>query len=48
MTLAPWAAAGIAETEATNPETAPPASKSRRFVPVLIVAPCCSFNAIIY
>src|SRR5262249_41818170 len=48
MTPVLWAAAtGVVQTEATNPDTAAPASASRRFVSMLIIVVRRSFNATI-
>jgi hypothetical protein len=45
MTPVLWAATGVVQTEATNPDTAAPASASRRFVSMLIIVLRRSFNA---
>src|SRR5215813_5231464 len=47
MTPVLWAATGVVQTEATNPDTAAPASASRRFVSMLIIVLRRSFNATI-
>src|SRR5215472_10623141 len=47
MTPVLWAATGVVQTEATNPDTAAPASASRRFVSMLIIVVRRSFNATI-
>src|SRR5262249_13580664 len=47
MTPVLWAATGVVQTEATKPDTAAPASASRRFVSMLIIVVRRSFNATI-
>src|SRR5262249_19516304 len=47
MTPMLWAATEVVQTEATNPDTAAPASASRRFVSMLIIVVRRSFNATI-
>src|SRR5262245_26057773 len=47
MTPVLWAATGVVQTEETNPDTAAPASASRRFVSMLIIVLRRSFNATI-
>src|SRR5262249_7150519 len=47
MTPVLWAATGVVQPEATNPDTAAPASASRRFVSMLIIVLRRSFNATI-
>jgi len=47
MTPVLWAATGVVKTEATNPDTAAPASASRRFVSMLIIVLLRPFNATI-
>src|SRR6516165_5413671 len=47
MTPVLWAATGVIQPEATKPDTAAPASASRRFVSMLIIVLRRSFNATI-